>query len=212
MDGPILYMAKSHDAGATWSLPEVINQTNPAYGPHYGGSGRTQGYELQRGPHKGRLVVPKIGATTAEQAAKPDPWRQMHAMVMYSDDQGKTWTMGQETGGVHTQWDECTLTEMHNGSVLLSPRVDDPYDADPKHPDPNATRRLTTRGFARSDDGGATFAEVWTVYERQPEIYDSACSDGLVYSPKTGKMYWGKPYGINGTRTNYTLMQSSDQA
>ena len=53
--------------------------------------------------------------------------------------------------------------------------------------------------------------QVWTVYERQPEIYDSPCSDGLVYSEKTDRMYWGKPYGINGTRTNYTLMQSSDQ-
>ena len=59
--------------------------------------------------------------------------------------------------------------------------------------------------------GGATWAEVWTLYERQPEIYDSACSDGLVYSGKTGATYWGHPNGINGTRTNYTILRSTDE-
>ena len=59
--------------------------------------------------------------------------------------------------------------------------------------------------------GGASWAEVWTLYERQPELYDSACSDGLVYSNKTGATYFGHPNGINGTRTNYTILRSMDQ-
>ena len=50
--------------------------------------------------------------------------------------------------------------------------------------------------------GGATWAETWTLYDRQPNIYDSPCSDGIVYSPKTDALYFGHPNGINGTRTN----------
>jgi hypothetical protein len=61
-----LYMSKSTDDAVTWTEPTPINQTNPTYGAHYGGSGRTQGIELQRGPHKGRLVVPKIGRDLAQ--------------------------------------------------------------------------------------------------------------------------------------------------
>ena len=53
-------------------------------------------------------------------------------------------------------WDECTLTEMRNGSVLMSARIDDPKNTDPHHPDTNATRVGTSRGFARSDDGAST--------------------------------------------------------
>ena len=50
--------------------------------------------------------------------------------------------------------------------------------------------------------GGATWAETWTLYDRQPDVYDSPCSDGIVYSPKTDALYFGHPNGINGTRTN----------
>ena len=48
--------------------------------------------------------------------------------------------------------------------------------------------------------GGATWAEVWTLYERQPELYDSPCSDGLVYSNKTGAMY------VHGTQPKALLL------
>ena len=52
--------------------------------------------------------------------------------------------------------DEDTLTELKNGSVLLSSRIDDP-NARGKQVDANITRSKTTRGFARSDDGVLRF-------------------------------------------------------
>lgn len=197
-----LYMSKSVDDGVHWSEPVPINQTNSAYGTHYGGSGRTPGIELARGPYRGRIVVPKIGKKLSDKTGE------VHSFAMYSDDQGKSWTIGEE---LPDQWDECTLTELKNGSVLLSPRIDDPENTDRHHPDPNMTRVHTTRAFARSDDGGATWAQVWTLYERQPDMYDSPCSDALVYSEKTGATYFGHPHGINGTRTNYTILRSLNQ-
>lgn len=38
----------------------------------------------------------------------------------------------------------------------MSVRIDDTKNTNRKHPDPNATRRGVSRGFARSHDGGAT--------------------------------------------------------
>ena len=164
-NGGWLWQSKSMDAGMTWSEPAAINQTNVTYGPHYGGSGRTQGIELTRGLHKGRLVVAKIGASLAEQPIKPPHGKAgrapTHAFAMYSDNNGETWALGEELGPKGSQsapkgvlvWDEDTLTELKNGSVLLSARIDDPEDRDEHHPDTNTTRVHTTRGFARSDDG-----------------------------------------------------------
>ena len=71
-------------------------------------------------------------------------------------DQGESWQTGAALSSgdpADLIWDECTLTEMRNGSVLMSARIDDPKNTDPHHPDTNATRVGTSRGFARSDDG-----------------------------------------------------------
>ena len=69
--------------------------------------------------------------------------------------------------------------------------------------------------------GGATWSEQWTLWERQPEIPDSPCSDALVYSNKTGAMYFGHPgewldpktgpVEAHGARSNYTILRSLDE-
>jgi hypothetical protein len=69
--------------------------------------------------------------------------------------------------------------------------------------------------------GGATWAEQWTLWERQPEIPDAPCSDALIYSNKTGAMYFGHPgEWLNkstgptpdaGQRANYTILRSLNQ-
>jgi hypothetical protein len=84
---------------------------------------------------------------------------QIYGFVMYSDNQGATWTLGEELGttagtgpqgGQALVWDECALTELKNGSILFSSRIDDPENSR-HHPDTNLTRVHTSRGFARSD-------------------------------------------------------------
>ena len=67
--------------------------------------------------------------------------------ILYSDDQGATWTAGQL---LPQGWGEAGLTELNNGSLLLSARLSDGYlEMEPP----------LMRGFARSDDGGETWAE-----------------------------------------------------
>jgi hypothetical protein len=168
---------------------------------HCGDGYRTHGLELERGPHRGRLIFPHFGsdsqcsfnATARARTKGPKP--PLHPYAIFSDDQGSTFKKGEELSSENADlvWDENTLTEMANGSVLMSVRIDDTKNTDRKHPDTNATRRGTSRGFARSDDGGATWAQRWVLWARQPEIPDSPCSDPLIYSDKTGAMYWGHP-------------------
>ena len=43
--------------------------------------------------------------------------------------------------------------------------------------------RISSAGvFMFVSSGGATWAEQWTLWERQPEIPDAPCSDALVYA------------------------------
>ena len=93
-------------------------------------------------------------------------------------DQGESWQTGAALSSgdpADLIWDECTLTEMRNGSVLMSARIDDPKNTDPHHPDTNATRVGTSRGFARSDDGASTeLHDMYTIAQQLAPRRDQA--------------------------------------
>lgn len=105
---------------------------------------------------------------------------------------------------------------MKNGSILMTSRL---QAKTPNHyrPNPDNTtgpldKANKRRAFARSDDGGHTWAELWYLADRQPEIqrYESECAQGLASDPATGVMYWAHPGGgIDGhDRMNGTLQRS----
>ena len=66
------------------------------------------------------------------------------------------------------------------------------------------------RGFARSDDGGATWAEVWYANDRDPGLIDAPSDQGIDRSEKTGAVYFGHPGAVDGDRANYTIHRSTD--
>ena len=66
------------------------------------------------------------------------------------------------------------------------------------------------RGFARSDDGGETWADWWYLEDRQPEIYTTTCDQPIVADQDTGIVYYAHPGAVNATRTNYTVHRSLD--
>merc|ERR1711924_337751 len=101
--------------------------------------------------------------------------------------------------------------EMRNGSLLMTSRMyGSNFIPDPKNATSHKNRR---RGFARSDDGGATWAEVWYVMDRQPEIgiLQPTCAEALCSEPDAdGTMWWAHPGSNIHDRANYTLHKSGN--
>ena len=144
-------IAKSTDDGHTWSPPKIL-QVNNSLGPHYGGNGLNHGIQLQNGPHKGRLAFANRFDCPGVDETAPY-WR---SYVLYSDDEGETWTTGQLLPEGRS---ECQIAEMRNGSLLMTSRL---QAKTPNHyrPSPDNTtwpfpdKGNKRRAFARSDDGG----------------------------------------------------------
>ena len=81
---------KCERSGGSQNQPRVL-QVNNSIGPHYGGNGLNHGIQIQNGPHKGRLAFAERFDCPGVDESAPY-WR---SYVLYSDDEGKTWTTGQ---------------------------------------------------------------------------------------------------------------------
>lgn len=197
----------STDDGKTWSVPKLMQVNGSLNGSaHYAGFGLNHGIELQNGPHAGRLALarrfdcPAVMGDHNEQGY-------FHSYVLYSDDQGESWTVGQL---LPQGWTECQVAELKNGSLLMTSRMyGKPWLSSP--PKPSDLRR----GFARSDDGGRTWAEIWYLEQRQPEIMTGTCAQALVSDPAaTSTIFYAHPGnytdGTELARANYTLHASDD--
>ena len=168
---------------------------NNSLGPHFGGNGLNHGIQIRNGPHKGRLALAERLDCPSAADETPAYWR---SYVLYSDDEGDTWTTGQL---LPEGWTECQVTQMRNGSLLMTSRL---QAKTPNHyrPYPDNTtgpldKENKRRAFARSDDGGHTWAELWYLADRQPEIarYTSECAHGITSDPNTGELFWAHPGG-----------------
>ena len=152
-DGCTLRLITSLDDGLTWSAPADAKVSGPRNATW--GKGLASGIALRRGAHAGRLMVALRHDCGCGDLRT--------SFVVYSDDHGRTWTGGEgmlllpQYGG---GWTECQVAEMHNGSVLLTSR--------------NFFGRSSRQGprlFARSDDGGATWAANWSAGADLPDPY-----------------------------------------
>ena len=122
------------------------------------------------------------------------------SFVVYSDDHGVTWSGGalmqllpQYGGG----WTEDQVAELRNGSVLMTSR--NFY---------GGSSGQGPRLFARSDDGGATWAANWSFFE--DKLPGGYC-EGSIISDADGAVYFGHPGMLHsGARANYTVHKSLD--
>ena len=209
LSGCLNGVIQSHDDGKTWTEPKLINIVNGSLGPHFAGGGLNHGIEISTGPFAGRLVTARrfdCGAV-GEDHNLPD---YMRSFILYSDDQATSWSVGELLPAGTT---EDQIAEMKNGSLLMTMRLEagtvEPW-----------TNRSENRAFARSDDGGKTWAEIWYLKDRQPEIQNvtAECAHALVSDLDTNIMYWGHPGSLAdspatkywGGRDNYTLQTSTD--
>lgn len=194
----------STNEGRTWSTPKLI-EVNNSLGPHYIGGGLNHGLELQVGKYAGRLAF-------ARRFDDAHYWRNLHnnsaymrSFVLFSDNGADgPWTAGQL---LPASWTECQIAEMQNGSLLMSSRVESCHYG----PSP-ACLAGEKRGFARSDDGGYTWAEIWYAPSDIPlAVCDQAiCSDPTTEGSTVGTIYWAHPGNYSGDRSNYTVHRSND--
>ena len=136
-----IHMTYSDDDGKTWSEVEDLNPGLKKEWMKFFGTAPGKGIQIKNGEHKGRLVFP-IYYTNQNNFQS--------SAVIYSDDFGKTWQLGEspidtdsvssETVSSGTQLTECQVVEMPNGQLKLFMRNTGSY----------------TR-IATSFDGGATW-------------------------------------------------------
>ncbi|WP_165831689.1 exo-alpha-sialidase [Brachybacterium endophyticum] len=121
----------STDDGRTWTSKRLTKVTKPEdVRGMFATSGA--GIQLTRGRHRGRLVQQYIGQ-----------WRDesFRSYSVYSDDHGRTWTMGEPVG---IAMDENKVVELSDGTLMLNSRIH---------------AGGTARFVALSRDGGESWSE-----------------------------------------------------
>ena len=131
-----VWLMKSTDDGHTWTKPVDISPTTRDAHWRWYATGPGVGIQLERGPHKGRLL---IASDHSDHDYGKHPYRS-HAI--WSDDGGKTWS---HSPGIGEKTNECQAVELANGSVVMNMR---------------SYHGKKRRAIATSTDGGATWGEV----------------------------------------------------
>lgn len=183
-----VFYLKSNDEGKTWTKPVEI--TTEAKAPHWRwyATGPGVGIQLERGPKKGRLVVP-CDHSFPEYA----PDQKYGAHVIYSDDHGKTW---QYSDPVLPGLNENQVVELVDGKLMMNVR---------NH------RYRGTRGLAFSADGGKR----WPYVAYESNLREPRCQASIIrYSPNkhTNKsiILFSNPDN-NAKRINMTVKLSVDE-
>ena len=150
-----VYQTHSDDDGLTWSGPKEITAKvkHPSWWWYATGPG--VGIQLQKGPHKGRLVIP--ANHTAE--------GYYGAHTLYSDDGGESWKISEI---IKPTVNESQVVELSDGRLMMNMRTQGTAD----------TKRAYSgyRSIAYSSDGG----ESWTDPIFDDELGDPICQASLI--------------------------------
>jgi len=133
-----IFFSSSTDDGLTWTEPTEITKDVKQENWTWYATGPCTGIQLQRGEHKGRLVIPcdHIEAKTEK----------YFSHIIYSDDRGETWHIGGSTP--IDQLNECQVVELADGRLLLNMR--------------NYNRKEhLCRAISISDDSGMNWSDVY---------------------------------------------------
>lgn len=159
--GRRVFVTSSQDEGAHWAAPKEITAEVKRRDWGWYATGPVNGIALQRGDHKGRLLIPANHSATAADGRKV-----ARSHVIYSDDHGATWHIG---GIEDDNTNESTLAELSDGRIEHNMR---------------SYFNKNLRAVASSVDGGMT----WTNVRLDPHLPEPVCQGALLrYSwPKEG--------------------------
>ncbi len=178
----LTFIVSSKDEGKTWSTPIDISRSIKGKETQSDAAGPGAGIELQRGPHKGRLIFP------FNEGAKG----QYNVYCIYSDDQGRTWNRGTTPAkAAEFQPNETQIAECADGTILMNCR----NQAAGNH-------RLQTV----SRDGGQT----WEPIVARLDLVDPVCQGALIsLNDKRGTLVFSNP-ADSKSRVNGRLRVSRD--
>ena len=141
-----LHVVKSDDDGATWSPPRDLGAELCKPDWYYIASAPGNGIQLRRG----RLIAPVY---------LPHRGGRRTGHSLYSDDHGKTWTLGEGTTGNPAS--EPQIVELVDGTLMMNMRQ--PRDKD-------------CRAVARSTDAGLT----WAAAKDDATLIEPACQGSFI--------------------------------
>lgn len=155
-----VFVCHSDDHGRSWSTRREITEDVKRSDWGWYATGPVHSIQVQRGPHRGRLVIPtdhRLGDDGEDRGANG-------AHVVFSDDHGRTWELGaiDDTYEDGLNANETTVVELNDGTLYFNTR-------DQKGEAPG------TRGEAWSYDGGLTFesrSKKWMQFRPVTDILD----------------------------------------
>ena len=150
-----VYQTHSDDDGLTWSEPKEITLMVKEPSWWWYATGPGIGIQLQKGPHKGRLIIP--ANHTAE--------GYYGAQTLFSDDGGASWKISEI---IKPTVNESQVVKLSDGRLMMNMRTQG--TADTKRP------YSGYRSIAYSSDGG----ESWTDPLFDDELGDPICQASIV--------------------------------
>ena len=185
-----VFVTSSTDDGITWTQPTEISSTVRSEGWGACATGPGHGIQLRQGPDTGWLLVPSHHMKLA-------PQKGFRAHMIYSDDHGKTWQLGEsvplredatpDADGQYYAGGECAVVEVGPGEVYLNTRCG------------TYAMQHDRRKFSRSRDGGVT----WEPVRDDETLIAPSCHAGLVGDPQRNLVLFSNP--ANGPIPDWDL-------
>jgi sialidase-1 len=142
------FLISSSDNGRNWTMPVNIADRIANYDDRFN-PGPGVGVQMSNG----RLVIPGYTGEADEELEE-----QWYARVLYSDDDGKSWTLGSQVAELS---DECQAVELADGALMLNMR---------------GNMGKSCRGVAVSRNGGQT----WSSFRWDRGLRECPCQASLV--------------------------------
>ncbi len=174
-----VFVTQSSDHGATWTAPKEITSSTKKENWTWYATGPVHGIQMTK-KYEGRMVIPcdHIEAET----------KHYYSHVIYSDDKGMTWQLGGSTP--QHEVNECTITELDNGDLMLNMR--------------NYDRNNKNRKISISSDGGVS----WSDLKDDKVLIEPICQASMLRHDEM--IYFLNP-ASKDKRENMTLRRSEDQ-
>jgi len=176
-----VFVLRSKNEGESWETPVDITSSIKENDWRWYATGPVHAIQLKSDTYKGRIVVPCNHTVDGNDSH--------FSHVIYSDDKGLTWKMGESITDKGT--DECTVVELKDGSLMLNMR--------------NRDRTLPCRKISKSSDGGKT----WSTSSFDTTLIEPICEGALLRYENSAILFSNPSH--KKKRKNLTLHISSDE-